>query len=150
MEQDIIIKICIVGESGVGKTSMLYQYVFKKFDPNSRPTIGCDFSTKLKSTVDGKSIRLQLWDIAGQERFNAVSKMYIRGALGCVIVASSQDEVSLKETLKWKKMIDDNCDQMDGEVHTIPTLLVQNKSDLIDSGNVLEFQKKEYLANFAK
>lgn len=82
MEQDIIIKLCIVGEPGVGKTSMLYQYVFKKFDQNTRPTVGCDFSTKLKSTVDGKTIRLQLWDIAGQERFNAVSKMYIRGALG--------------------------------------------------------------------
>ena len=91
MEQDIIIKVCIVGEPGVGKTSMLYQCVFKKFDPNCRPTIGCDFFTKLKSSVDGKSIRLQLWDIAGQERFNAVSKMYIRGALGCVIVSSSQD-----------------------------------------------------------
>lgn len=45
---------------------MLYQYVFKKFDPNSRPTVGCDFSTKLKSTADGKPIRIQLWDIAGQ------------------------------------------------------------------------------------
>lgn len=106
MEQDIIIKICIVGESGVGKTSMLYQYVFKKFDPNSRPTIGCDFSTKLKSGIDGKTFRLQLWDIAGQERFNAVSKMYIRGALGCIIVCSAQDELSLKETLKWKRIID--------------------------------------------
>ena len=96
MEQDIIVKICILGESGVGKTSMLYQYVFKKFDPDSRPTIGCDFSTKMKSTADGKPLRLQLWDIAGQERFNAVSKMYIRGALGCMIVSSASDEASLK------------------------------------------------------
>lgn len=95
MEQDIIIKLCIVGEPAVGKTSMLYQYVFKKFDQNARPTIGCDFSTKLKSTVDGKTIRLQLWDIAGQERFNAVSKMYIRGALGCIIVCSAQEEKTL-------------------------------------------------------
>jgi small GTP-binding protein len=86
MEQDVIIKLCIVGEPGVGKTSMLYQYVFKKFDQNTRPTIGCDFSTKLKSTIDGKTIRLQLWDIAGQERFNAVSKMYIRGAFGRIYV----------------------------------------------------------------
>ena len=82
MEQDIIIKFCVVGEPGVGKTSMLYQYVHKKFDDKVRPTIGCDFSTKLKNNLDGKPIRLQLWDIAGQERFNAVSKMYLRGALG--------------------------------------------------------------------
>jgi GTPase SAR1 family protein len=45
---------------------MLYQYVHKKFDEKVRPTIGCDFSTKLKSSVDGKPVRLQLWDIAGQ------------------------------------------------------------------------------------
>ncbi len=82
MDQDIIIKFCIVGEPAVGKTSMLCQYIHKKFDEKVRPTIGCDFSTKLKSTIDGKPVRLQLWDIAGQERFNAVSKMYLRGALG--------------------------------------------------------------------
>lgn len=82
MEQDIIIKFCIVGEPAVGKTSMLCQYIHKKFDEKVRPTIGCDFSTKLKTTIDGKAVRLQLWDIAGQERFNAVSKMYLRGALG--------------------------------------------------------------------
>lgn len=82
MDQDIIIKFCVVGEPSVGKTSMLYQYVHHKFDEKVRPTIGCDFSTKLKSSVDGKPVRLQLWDIAGQERFNSVSKMYLRGAMG--------------------------------------------------------------------
>ena len=82
MDKDIIIKFCIVGEPGVGKTSMLCQYIHKKFDEKVRPTIGCDFSTKLKSSVDGRPVRLQLWDIAGQERFNSVSKMYLRGALG--------------------------------------------------------------------
>ena len=66
MEQDIIIKFCVVGEPGVGKTSMLYQYVHKKFDEKVRPTIGCDFSTKVKNNLDGKPVRLQLWDIAGQ------------------------------------------------------------------------------------
>lgn len=71
-----------MGELGVGKTSMLSQYIHKKFDEKVRTTIGCDFSTKLNSTIDGKIIRLQFWDIAGQERFNAVSKMYLRGALG--------------------------------------------------------------------
>ena len=112
MEQDIIIKFCIVGEPAVGKTSMLCQYIHKKFDEKVRPTIGCDFSTKLNSAIDGKPVRLQLWDIAGQERFNAVSKMYLRGALGkyfkivgCVIVCSANDRSTLDETLKWKKII---------------------------------------------
>lgn len=82
MEQDLQIKFCVVGEQGVGKTSMLSQYIYQKFDEALQPTIGCDFSTKLKSSVNGKKVRLQLWDIAGQERFSSVSKMYVRGALG--------------------------------------------------------------------
>jgi GTPase SAR1 family protein len=45
---------------------MLYQYIQKKFDEKTKPTIGCDFSTKLKSAVNGETMRLQLWDIAGQ------------------------------------------------------------------------------------
>jgi GTPase SAR1 family protein len=86
IDQDIIIKFCVIGESGVGKTSLLYQYIYKRFDEQVRPTIGCDFSTKLSSNIDGKTVRLQLWDIAGQERFTSVSKMYLRGALGKILV----------------------------------------------------------------
>ena len=66
MEQDTLIKFCVVGEPGVGKTSLLYQYIHKKFDEKVRPTIGCDFSTKLKISQNNQPIRLQLWDIAGQ------------------------------------------------------------------------------------
>ena len=90
MDEGIIIKFCVVGEPAVGKTSMLVRYIHEKFDEKVKPTIGCDFQTKLKSQKNGgKEIRLQIWDIAGQERFNAVSKMYLRGALGCIIVCSS-------------------------------------------------------------
>jgi len=65
MQEDIIIKFCIVGESSVGKTSLLHQYIHKKFPDKLKPTIGCDFSTKMKSNINGRSVRLQLWDIAG-------------------------------------------------------------------------------------
>ncbi len=140
MEQDIIIKFCVVGQPGVGKTSMLYQYVHKKFDQKVRPTIGCDFSTKLKNSHDGKPIRLQLWDIAGQQRFNAVSKMYLRGALGmnyliigCVVVCSATQKNTIDETLKWKKIIEENSDY--GTDAMIPCILVMNKSDLISVEN---------------
>jgi len=66
MEQDTIIKFCVVGEPAVGKTSMLHQFVHRKFDEKVKPTIGCDFSTKLKSSIDGTPVRMQIWDIAGQ------------------------------------------------------------------------------------
>lgn len=98
MEQQFLLKICIVGESGVGKTSMLNRYVLDKFDENSKPTLGCEMSTKIKSRTNGKTFRLELWDIAGQERFNSISKMFLRGALGCIVVCSAQDENSLNQT----------------------------------------------------
>ena len=61
----IFIKIIVVGDSGVGKTSMLNSYCFKKFDSSIKPTVGCDFSTKIVSNYKGKTLKLQLWDIAG-------------------------------------------------------------------------------------
>lgn len=81
MESDPFIKIIVVGEQGVGKTCLLNQYCYQRFDVNSPPTIGCDFTTKVTS-LSGKTVRLQLWDIAGQEKYNSVSKLYVRGALG--------------------------------------------------------------------
>lgn len=81
MEPDPFIKIIVVGEQGVGKTCLLNQYCYNRFDPNNPPTVGCDFTTKVTSQ-NGQTIRLQLWDIAGQEKYNAVSKLYVRGALG--------------------------------------------------------------------
>lgn len=82
MASDPFIKIIVVGEQGVGKTCLLNQYCYSRFEANSPPTIGCDFTTKVTS-LSGKTVRLQLWDIAGQEKYNSVSKLYVRGALGC-------------------------------------------------------------------
>jgi small GTP-binding protein len=65
MQDEIIVKFCIVGESSVGKTSLLHQYILKKFKGDIKATIGCDFSTKMKFNIKGKSVRLQIWDIAG-------------------------------------------------------------------------------------
>lgn len=66
MEEPIFIKILIIGDSGVGKTSLLNQYCYNKFASNNPPTVGCDFSTKVLNDFKGKNIKLQLWDIAGK------------------------------------------------------------------------------------
>ena len=63
--------------------------------------------------------------ILGQERFQAVSKLYVRGALGCVIVTDITNEESFKSSLRWKQVIEENCDYLDNA--PIPIILVQNK-----------------------
>ena len=65
MDDAIFIKALVVGDSGVGKTSILNQYCYNKFDTSVNPTIGCDFCLKVLDDFQGKTIRLQLWDIAG-------------------------------------------------------------------------------------
>ena len=67
-EEDIFIKIVVLGDISVGKTSLLNQYCFKKFDSNVGPTIGCDFFKKIKKNYSKKkrNVKLQFWDIAGK------------------------------------------------------------------------------------
>ena len=64
MDNDPFIKIIVVGEQNVGKTSLLNQYCYKKFDNSSPPTIGCDYTTKY-AQYNGKTLKIQIWDIAG-------------------------------------------------------------------------------------
>lgn len=66
MSEPLFLKIIVVGDSGVGKTSFLNRYIYGNFNKVPNPTIGCDFSMRVISNFEGKSLRLQLWDIAGK------------------------------------------------------------------------------------
>lgn len=131
-----LVKIIVIGDSGVGKTSILHQYCFSKFDLKVFPTIGCDFLSKNFEIPDHQPIRLQLWDVAGQESFQTISKLFIRGSLGCVIVTDATNLASFKNSLKWKELVEENCDYYNDK--PIPTILVQNKFDLLSNLDNLE------------
>jgi len=145
--EDPFVKVIVVGEPGVGKTCLLNQYCYNRFENATGPTIGCDFTIKMAKFGD-KIVKLQLWDIAGQERYKSMSKMYIRGALGCVIVSDITDERSLHESVKWKELVDQNSDQVEGK--PIPIILVQNKVDEVKQmGKLEDFQKLDHLERFS-
>ncbi len=80
------VKLVIIGDSGVGKTTLIQMLQFKKFNQNHKPTIGADFSNKDINLDDGKVVTLQIWDTAGQERFQSLGSAFYRGADCCVIV----------------------------------------------------------------
>ena len=85
----------------------------------------------------------------GQERFHAVSKLYVRGAFGCIIASDITSEDSLNSALTWKEVIEKNSDLIDGE--PIPLILVQNKIDLLDDlGKIETFQTNDFLQEFSK
>ena len=83
---DHLVKLLLIGDSGVGKSSLLLRFIDDAFEEVS-PTIGVDYKQRLVSSKDGKRLRLTIWDTAGQERFRTLTSSYYRGAHGIVFGA---------------------------------------------------------------
>ncbi|TPX69100.1 hypothetical protein SpCBS45565_g02704 [Spizellomyces sp. 'palustris'] len=83
MPKDIL-KVVLLGDGGVGKTSLRYQFIHKRFTLAYKATIGADFITREVETEDGRKVAMQIWDTAGQERFQSLGIAFYRGADACV------------------------------------------------------------------
>ena len=79
------VKVVVIGDSGVGKTSLIQMFNLNKFTSNFKPTIGADFSNK-EIKFDDRVVTMQIWDTAGQERFQSLSSAFYRGADCCCLV----------------------------------------------------------------
>ncbi|ODQ54412.1 hypothetical protein SAICODRAFT_77843 [Saitoella complicata NRRL Y-17804] len=99
--QKALLKVIILGDSGVGKTSLMNQYVNKKFNNQYKATIGADFLTK-DVMVDDRLVTLQLWDTAGQERFQSLGVAFYRGADCCVLVYDVNNARSFETLDSWR------------------------------------------------
>jgi len=145
LEEDIEIamKILVVGNGAVGKSSMIQRYCKNVFTKEYKKTIGVDFLEKVISLDDGTEIRLMLWDTAGQEEFNAITKSYYRGAQACVLAFSTTDRPSFNQVEMWKSKLEEQVDS------NIPLVLVQNKIDLLDQA-VVNKEEAEELAKKLK
>ena len=117
-----------MGNGAVGKSSMIRHYSHGSFTKNYKKTIGVDFLEK-QLRVHGEVVRLMLWDTAGQEEFDALTRSYYWGAQACVIVFSTTDRQSMLAVRKWRKKVEDECGD-------IPMVLVQNKIDLISQSEI--------------
>lgn len=136
-EVETAIKVVVVGNGAVGKSSMIQRYCKGIFTKEYKKTIGVDFLER-QIEVNGEDIRLMLWDTAGQEEFDAITKAYYRGAQACVLAFSTVDRDSFNAIESWKKKVDD-------EVGDVCMVIVQNKIDLIDEEVVSE-EEVEFLA----
>ncbi|XP_062583238.1 ras-related protein Rab-23-like [Saccostrea cucullata] len=137
-EIETAIKVVVVGNGAVGKSSMIQRYCKGIFTKDYKKTIGVDFLER-QIEVDGEEVRLMLWDTAGQEEFDAITKAYYRGAQACVLAFSTVDRDSFEAIESWKKKVED-------EVGEIGMVIVQNKIDLIDDA-VVESEEAEALAH---
>ncbi|XP_028133970.1 ras-related protein Rab-18-B [Diabrotica virgifera virgifera] len=102
MEEDILttLKLLIIGESGVGKSSLLLRFTEDNFDPEQTLTIGVDFKTK-RLTIDGNTVKLAIWDTAGQERFRTLTPSYYRDAQGAILVFDVSSYASFSKLEMW-------------------------------------------------
>jgi len=97
----VLLKVIILGDSGVGKTSLMNQYVNKKFSTQYKATIGADFLTK-EVMVDDRLVTMQIWDTAGQERFQSLGVAFYRGADSCVLVFDVNVNKTFENLDSWR------------------------------------------------
>lgn len=99
---DLTIKLLVLGDSAVGKSSLLMRYCESKFDSNFVITIGVDFKNKVIQRW-GRKVRLQVWDTAGQERFRTITPSYYRTAQGVILAYDITYEKSFDNVKYWLK-----------------------------------------------
>jgi small GTP-binding protein len=132
-------KIVLIGDCGVGKTSLLLKFSEKKFEENYNCTIGVDFKI-CNVRVDDRNIKLQIWDTAGQERFRSISQAYYRNSHGCIAVydVSKRDsfkslQIQIDNFLTYSRR-DEYFEFSSDEKPLNNIILVGTKSDLVRSG----------------
>ena len=117
-------KILTIGESGVGKTCILRRFVDNKFLKNHLATIGIDFKTK-NLTVNNQTIKLKIWDTAGQDRFRNITNQYYKGADGIALVFDLTDINTYEKIKDWMTQIKANT-----KSEELGLVLLGNKKDL--------------------
>ncbi|KAF1806366.1 P-loop containing nucleoside triphosphate hydrolase protein [Mucor lusitanicus] len=123
-------KILVVGDLGTGKTSILKRYIHNTFTSNYKSTIGVDFALKIIQIDPNTIVSLQMWDIAGQERFGSMTQAYYRGAIGAFIVYDATRPLTFQNVSRWKNDIDTKVElPLAWGGGSIPVVLLANKID---------------------
>ncbi|KAL5156900.1 Ras-related protein RABE1c [Glycine soja] len=155
-DYDYLIKLLLIGDSGVGKSCLLLRFSDGSFTTSFITTIGIDFKIRTIEQ-DGKRIKLQIWDTAGQERFRTITTAYYRGAMGILLVYDVTDEssfnskafsfgiiiqlVPISDIRNWIRNIEQHASD------NVNKILVGNKADMDESKRVVPTSKGQALAD---
>lgn len=138
-EYDVLAKAIIIGDSSVGKSSLLYRYTEQDWNPHYIATIGVDFKV-MTFERDSKIVKLQLWDTAGQDRFRTIVHTYYRGAHGVMMVFALDDRQSFDNLHEWIG------DVQKFATNGVPVVLIGNKSDCRPNEVAVSDEEAEALA----
>jgi Ras-related protein Rab-2A len=127
-DYDYLLKFIIVGDTAVGKSCLLLQFLEQRFKNYHELTLGVEFGQRV-ITVDGRSVKLQLWDTvrtsqAGQETFASIARSYYRGAVGVIVVFDITARDTFLHVERWLRELKINT------IPGTPIVLIGNKADL--------------------
>ena len=141
MNYDKKVQLLIIGDSTVGKTSILSRYTNGDFNPHYLATVGLDFFKK-DEVYNGKTIRIKIWDTAGQERYKAITRAYYKGAKGAFIVYDITRKETFDDIDKWRNELVSSCNK------EVTVMLIGNKCDLEDQREITKEQGEEKAKSF--
>ena len=127
-QRQYVLKVCVVGDGAVGKTSLIIRYTEGHFRESYIMTVGTSFAVKELNFGD-TLVRLQLWDLAGQPHFSSVRPVFYRGAAGVILVFDVTRRQTFDNIPGW-------YDEVSGVTGAVPSVLIANKVDLIDQRQV--------------
>jgi len=135
---DLLFKLLLIGDSGVGKTCILFRFSDDAFNTTFISTIGIDFKIKTIE-MNGKKIKLQIWDTAGQERFHTITTSYYRGAMGIMLVYDITNAKSFDNIAKWLRNIQEHANE------DVEKMILANKCDM-EEKRVISKERGEAIA----
>ena len=132
-----IIKICLLGEANVGKTSLVYRFIENKFRGNYKSTLGVNLLKKDLNIQEYGDVSAQIWDLGGQESFKSLRKLYLEGANGALVIYDCTKKKTFEKLNGWIK----DFKQARGEE---PLLLLGNKTDLKNNIKINEISESKF------
>lgn len=138
------LKLIVVGNPSTGKTSLVNKWITGHFTPNYKATIASQFNYKIIQRNE-TFYRIQIWDLAGQDRDGTVTKVFCKDTQGVFIVCEVNNDASLKDTLHWKSVIEQEIQSLGQQ--PVPVMIIQNKMDLLSKPNENEDKFKEFGKN---
>jgi len=140
VNDNLVFKILVIGDVGVGKTSLIKRYVQNIYSDSHKSTIGVDFAMK-KIIHNNIVISAQLWDIAGQERYSNMTRVYYKESHGAIIVYDVNKDDTFETVKKWKYDLDSKLIAYSNR--KIPIILLANKIDIRNDNVNLDDYCKE-------
>ena len=135
---EVLIKIVIIGDSGVGKSNYLYRFVEGRFCPIHEATVGFDYKSKIIFLPNSKkTVKFQIWDTAGQEKYMSINKNLFQRVQGIILMYDITETKSFENLNQWMSVVKQLA-------NGIPLILIGNKIDLVDGRKISEEKGKDF------